>query len=203
MIRRPILRTEPSRALLLLIDIQPAFLRQVRPNATDVVSGANESLRYARILGIPTVAVRTEHTVDGSSWSLNMREDGQGFAMEGSREAQFAPGLELDYTVTPLVKRRDSAFFVTPLDSLMVQLGTRQILLGGLMASSCITHTARDAYARDIDVTLLKEAIGDVSVRSKNQALRSLEEAFRQPVRSTSDFVHGLQSFDVPTLIGR
>jgi len=197
------LQVEPRRALLLLVDLQPTFLRQVRPHAADVLASANESMKYARILGVPIVAVRTEHTADGATWSLNMREDQQGFALEGSAEAQFAPELELDYLVTPLVKRRDSAFFATDLDALLVQLATRQILLGGLMASSCIAHTARDAYARDLKVTLLRETIGDVSVRSRNHALKSLEAEFRQPIRSTGDFVNGLQSFDVPTLIGR
>ena len=203
MIRRPLLQVEPSRTLLLLLDLQPAFLRQVRPNAEEVLAGANESLRFARALGIPTVAVRTEHSRDESTWALNMREDKQGFAFAGTPEAQFAPELELDYSVTPFVKHRDSAFFATTLDALLLQLGTRQVLLGGLMGSSCIAHTARDAYARDLRVTLLREAIGDVSIRGRTQALKSLESEFRQPIRSTSDFANGLQSFDIPSLIGR
>jgi nicotinamidase-related amidase len=130
-----------------------------------------------------------------------MHQDRQGFALEGAPDAQFVDGLQLDTSVTPIVKRRDSAFFATTLDSLVFQLGTRQLLLGGLMASSCIAQTASDAYARDLQVTLLSDCIGDTSVRDKHRALKVLEGQLRQPIRSTEDFAAGLRAFDVPNLI--
>lgn len=174
------LHVEPNRALLVLLDLQPSLLEWVKPNSSAVLESANRALSFARAVGVPTVAIRTDKTQD----------------------AEFTPELEIDGSVTSLTKPHDSAFFATSLDSLIFQLGTLQLLLGGLMASSSITRTATDAHARGLQVTLLDDCIGDTSLRAKLNALKSLQDDFRQEVRSTGDFATGLQAFDVPTLIG-
>lgn len=47
-----------------------------------------------------------------------------------------------------VLKPRHSAFFGTPLDFLLDELGVARLVLAGLAADSCIMFTAHDAYLR-------------------------------------------------------
>lgn len=58
------------------------------------------------------------------------------------------PG-EGDYT---MLKPRHSAFYGTPLEFLLDELGVSRLILTGLEADICIMHTAQDAYMRKYEL---------------------------------------------------
>src|SRR3546814_19424913 len=85
---------------------------------SDLVSRTHTLLEWARERQLLVVNVRTEHRADRSTWTLNMLEDDQGFAMEGDHKSPQPAELDLD-GVTEVVKTRDEPFLGTPLEELL------------------------------------------------------------------------------------
>jgi NAD+ synthase len=170
----------PSTAAV-IIDVQPAFMSSLTPPPKQIIPATNVVLTHALQLGYPVIAICTEHAPDGSTWTLNMREDRQGFAYPDSPDSWLHPGLSLPVGAICLTKTRDSGFFRTGLDDVLSHLRITSILLAGSAAELCIEHTGRDAYARDIRVTYVKDAISGRSIQSRDRTLTKMAESFRQP----------------------
>jgi nicotinamidase-related amidase len=66
----------------------------------------------------------------------------------GGASARMANLLAPSDDDRSVLKPRHSAFFGTPLDFLLDELGVGELVLAGLAADSCIMFTAHDAYLR-------------------------------------------------------
>ena len=168
---------------LMLIDMQRDFFvgEALRARQDEVVQCAVELVAKAESAGVPVIVVRTVHDADGSTWALNMREDGQGVAIEGSEGAQLLPGLTAHRPVE-IHKTRDSAFFGTSLAATLHELHVDHLVLAGVSTEACIAITAADAYAHDIRVTLAVDAIASDDRDAHRQALGWLTNQYRQSV---------------------
>ncbi|WP_162602564.1 cysteine hydrolase family protein [Nocardioides daejeonensis] len=179
---RPVLPGDlpPERLALLVIDLQVAYLCDgpLADRRDDLVAGANELAAWCRRRGSPVVSVRTEHRRDGSTWTLNMREDDEGFAFAGDADAQLLPELEL-VGAHELVKTRDSAFVRTGLDHWLTDAGVEAVLLCGVSTHTCVAATAADAYARDLDVFPVVDAIASHRPAWHGPALELLRQEYR------------------------
>ncbi|HVQ87883.1 MAG TPA: cysteine hydrolase [Actinomycetes bacterium] len=192
-----------NRTALVLLDLQPVFMTSARPAASDVVSAANTVLGTATALDLPVIAIRTEHSPDGATWTLNMRRAASGFAYSADPATWFHPDLQLPVGTTCLTKTRDSGFYLTGLDDLLGYLQINSILLAGTSAELSIEHTARDAYARNVRVTFIQDAISSQSIRTRNEVLRRMSDQFGQQSVHSSQIMQRLRGLDVPQLIGR
>lgn len=168
---------------LLLIDLQEQFfeppaLRSIR---TDLVTRVRQLVDAARLAGAPVVNVRTVHRSDKSTWALNMLEDDQPLVIEGSPAA--APLTELDLTgAHEVVKTRDDAFFRTNLAALLQTLGVDEVTLAGVSTEACIALTAAGAYAHDLRVRLVCDAIASADKELHRCTLALLHRQYRQPL---------------------
>jgi nicotinamidase-related amidase len=174
------------KSALILIDLQNDYF--VDPELArcrdDVLTRINELVSRARANAVPVVEVQTVHAHDKSTWALNMREDDQGMALEGTSGAARLDGLlEPDHLV---VKTRDSAFFGTDLSTWLAEREVDHLVLAGVSTESCIAATAVDAYARDLRVVLVEDATASVEWQLHDQTLERLHEQYRQEVRSAA-----------------
>jgi nicotinamidase-related amidase len=172
---------------LVLIDLQNDYFRdaELERCRDDLLKHANELVDRARAAGAPVVEVRTVHARDRSTWTLNMLEDDQAMALEGTPGAARLGGLrEPDHVV---VKIRDSAFFGTDLDPWLADHSVDRLVLAGVSTESCIAATAGDAYARDLPVVLVEDATASIEWDLHDQTLARLREQYRQEVVSTAD----------------
>jgi ureidoacrylate peracid hydrolase len=62
---------------------------------------------------------------------------------------------------TVVYKHRYSAFFQTELDSILTQLGVRQLIVTGCTTSVCVESTLRDAFFRDYSCILLEDCTAE------------------------------------------
>ncbi len=146
----------------------------------DLLERCNRLVDRARSAGAPVIEVQTVHRQDKSTWALNMRDDDQGMALEGTRGAERLDGLlEPDHLV---VKTRDSAFFGTELASWLSGRQIRRVVLTGVSTESCIAATATDAYAHDLRLTLVADATASVEARLHDETLQRLEKQYRAQV---------------------
>jgi nicotinamidase-related amidase len=167
---------------LVLIDLQNDYFAndELARCRDDVLAASNRLVRAARGAGAPVVEVQTVHARDRSTWSLNMLEDEQGMALEGTDGA-----CRLDGLLQPdlcLVKARDSAFHDTELAGWLRERDVDRLVLAGVSTESCIAATATDAYARDLRVVLVEDATASVEWRLHDETLERLRKQYRQDV---------------------
>lgn len=167
---------------LVVVDMQVDYFNdsELEQCREDLVAACNALIERANAAGAPVVEVRTEHKADRSTWALNMRDDDSGMVIEGTPGADPVRGLRTDGTIT-VIKTRDSSFFRTELEELLASRGVESIALAGVSTESCIATTAADAYARDIRVVLVDEAVASVDPDLNRRTLHQLEQQYRQP----------------------
>ena len=176
---------------LVLIDLQNDYFAddELARCRDDLLAGSNRLVRAAREAGAPVVEVQTVHARDRSTWALNMLDDDQGMALEGTPGAARLDGLlESDHLV---VKTRDSAFHGTGLGRWLREQGVSRLVLAGVSTESCIAATATDAYAYDLRVVLVEDATASVEKRLHDQTLERLHQQYRQDVVSIGDVRFG------------
>jgi isochorismate hydrolase len=91
---------------------------------------------------------------------------------EGSRIIpELAPGAD-DLQV---IKKRYSAFFGTPLDEIIRTRGVDTLVLAGVNTHACVRTTAIDAYQRDLEVIIPREAVGSYDREHEAVSLRYMD----------------------------
>ena len=170
------------RTALLVIDLQNDYFAddELARCRDDILAACNRLIRAARDVGAPVVEVQTLHAHDKSTWALNMLDDDQGMALEGTPGAARLDGLlEPDHLV---VKTRDSAFHGTDLELWLGERDVARLVMAGVSTESCIAATAADAYAHDLRVVLVEDATASVEKRLHDLTLERLREQYRQAV---------------------
>ena len=170
---------------LVIVDMQVDYFNhsELERCRDDLVAACNALVERANAAGAPVIEVRTEHKPDRSTWALNMRDDDSGMVIEGTPGAERVRGLRTDGAYT-VIKTRDSSFFRTELEDLLSSRGVESIALAGVSTESCIATTAADAYARDIRVVLVDEAVASVDPELNRRTQEQLEQQYRQPTVS-------------------
>jgi nicotinamidase-related amidase len=172
---------------LLVIDLQNDYFNddELERCREDVLDRTNQLVRAARDAGSLVVEAQTVHARDKSTWALNMLDDDQGMAIEGTAGAARLDGLlEPDVCI---VKTRDSAFHGTDLEDRLRERDVDRLVLAGVSTESCIAATATDAYARDLRVVLVEDATASVEWRLHDETLERLVKQYRQEVVSAAD----------------
>jgi nicotinamidase-related amidase len=83
----------------------------------------------------------------------------------------LAPGDETLF----VVKARHSIFFQTPLEYLLQQEDVSRIVLLGQVTEQCILYSALDAYVREFDVVVPRDAVAHIHDDLAEAALRMME----------------------------
>jgi len=80
---------------------------------------------------------------------------------------RLAPGAR-DYFV---LKPKHSAFFATPLETLLQYLGTTRLILTGVTTNQCILFTAGDAHMRDLRLYVPADCVAAQSDLANERAV--------------------------------
>lgn len=95
---------------------------------------------------------------------------------------ELAPGGD-DLMV---LKPRHSGFHATPLELLLDQLGTRELVITGLATDYCVMCTAMDAYVRGYKLWVPADCTAAESPQMHAQALDWMRQALKADVRPSS-----------------
>ncbi|RZJ10355.1 MAG: cysteine hydrolase [Rubrivivax sp.] len=93
---------------------------------------------------------------------------------------ELAPGPD-DLTV---LKPRHSGFYATPLELLLEQLGTRQLVVAGLATDYCVKCTAMDAFVRGYKLWIPHDCTAAESVEKHELALAWMRDALKADTRA-------------------
>jgi nicotinamidase-related amidase len=171
--------TDAASALLIL-DLISEF---TFPDARRVLAGARRPAiaiaklkERARAAKIPIIYVND--TV--GRWESDPRAFVQRCLRPSARGrsvvALVKPELDKDYF---MFKPKHSAFFGTPLESLLEQLRVRRLVLTGMTSHQCVLFTAMDAHVREYVLVVPADCVGAASREETRHALFIAARALR------------------------
>jgi len=148
------------KAAVVIIDIQRYFFRTKERMAAleKVIKGSNELISIADEMKIPVYHVVTEHKADKSTWNLVMKKHNFVALIEGSRDAEMYSDLIVKEHHRKIIKTRQSTFIRTDFEERLRREGIDTLIIGGVFTHGCVGRTAVDAYERDFNVILAKDA---------------------------------------------
>jgi len=145
---------------LIVIDMQQYFFRteERRIGLPKLISSINELIEYAELTNIPIYQVVTQHKEDKSTWNLVMKKYNFKALIEGSKEAEILPEIKVNDNQIKLVKTRQSTFIRTNFENDLRNRGIDTLILCGVFTHGCVGRTAVDAYERDFNVIVSRDA---------------------------------------------
>ncbi|MCQ8774160.1 isochorismatase family protein [Streptomyces telluris] len=165
---------DPSRAVLLVHDLQNYFLDAFEAGAspvTELLANVAAVKKDCDRLGVPVV--------------YSAQPGGQSPAERGLQQDFWGPGLPDDERAkaiadavaptaadTVLTKWKYSAFVRTDLAERMAAQGRDQLVIVGVYAHIGVMMSACDAWMRDIQPFLVADAVADFSAEDHAMALR-------------------------------
>ena len=81
------------------------------------------------------------------------------------------------------IKPRHSAFFQTPLHSLLMELGIDVVLLAGIAGDICILFTAKDAYMYQMKLWIPKNCIASEEEENNQYALHLMQSVMKADIK--------------------
>ncbi len=184
---------ELSESALVVIDMQNGF---ASPDGTLGRAGFDISMTRAIIPKIQQLVVAAREAGIAVFWSRQVHYPGDktraarripGHLARGAGRAMLCargtPDAEIIDELKPYVadaddviqKHRSSVFYCSTFEPALRVRGIRLLIVTGTTASFCVDSTVRDAYARDLDVIVLADAVSDTEIQATHAMLRSTE----------------------------
>ena len=174
--------TDSSHTALLLIDFINDFsfkaAEELLPHARAAAEATAHLKARARRAGVPCVYVNDNFGRWRSQFD-QVLEHCMRRGMRGREIAQrLAPSAQ-DYFV---LKPKHSGFYMTPLALLLESLGAQRLILTGLLADSCVTFTANDAYLRGYRLCVPGDCVASMQPGHVEQALAYMQRTLKAEV---------------------
>jgi nicotinamidase-related amidase len=144
-----------------------------------IVPQVRHVMEVARAAGVPVLSAHQVVYADRDGRAITgggMQRTRPWLADEGLRPGTWGTGLieELPEPDLSFDKPRASAFFGTPLDVILRGLATQTLVIVGCFTNQCVVSTARDAWARDLDVVIAVDGVAAFDERLHLATLESL-----------------------------
>lgn len=169
-----------ARPALVVIDMNVAFTTSSSPLACDLdetVQAIAQLLERARQAGVPVVYTTVAYTpADRAVAATFLRKVPALATLEaGTRWPEIDPRLAPAPLDPVLTKLFASAFFGTPLSSLLSTWGTDTLIVTGASTSGCVRATTVDALQHGLMAIVPREAVGDRDQDAHEANLRDMD----------------------------
>jgi nicotinamidase-related amidase len=154
-------RLDPTTCAVLVIDVQPSFVRTASGDMEPVMSRLEQLLLFADVWALPVV-VTLEHSVE----------------RKGPLHERLA--ATLPQGAVTLVKRRFDALAEPDIAAAVKKTGKRQIVVAGCETDVCVLQSVLGLLAEGYEVFLLEDAVFSHEA-NVGPALRRMEAAGAVP----------------------
>jgi nicotinamidase-related amidase len=172
---------ERSKTALVVVDVLNPYDHDdadvLVQSMAEVVEPIVELVERAREEGNPVVYVNDNY----GHWNSSSRELLDA-ALQG-RHPELVEPLTPPEDVNFVIKARHSAFYETPLEYLLRQLGIERIMLCGQVTEQCILYSALDAYVRHFEVAIPSDAVAHIDAELAEAALEMMRRNMRADVQ--------------------
>jgi nicotinamidase-related amidase len=138
---------------------------------------------HARQAGIPVIYVNDNFgkwQSDFSKLIAHCLEDD----VRGRPLVQLLQPDQEDYFV---LKPKHSGFFSTTLDTLLVYLQAKTLILAGIAGNSCVLFTAHDAFMRDFHLIIPSDCVASNTPEENNYALQHMRNVLQANIMPSSE----------------
>jgi nicotinamidase-related amidase len=176
-----------ERPALLIVDVNRGFTDPASPLVCDldgVIQAIQALLRETRAAGFPVVFTTVAFDAAAKAAAKVFIEKVPALLTleAGSRWVEIDPRLEPLPEEPVLVKCFASAFFGTPLASLLASHGCDTVIVTGASTSGCVRATAVDALQHGYRVVIPREAVGDRNPAAHEANLYDLDTKYADVV---------------------
>lgn len=185
------------RPALLVVDLVQAYADPDSPMyaaAETAVGPASLVLLEARAAGVPVIFTKVLLGPGGQdgglfAWKIPALE----LFVEGSPFGEIVDGLAPRQDEAVLTKQYASAFFGTPLDTMLRRADVDTVVIVGCSTSGCVRATAVDAVQLGFRPIVVADAVADRDPRPHEQSLFDLDAKYADVVLA-DDVVSHLRS---------
>ena len=166
------------KAALIVVDMLNDFFEQspvLAMQRSRLVASTNLLVRTFRSARLPVFWVRQEFAPDLHDAFLDMRAKNVSITIAGTAGCELLPELEQSPADRVIVKKRYSAFFGTDLDARLSEISPDVLVIAGVNTHACVRMTAIDAYQRDYEVMVAKDAVASNDPEHHDVTLRYLD----------------------------
>lgn len=160
--------------------------RMVR-SAPELAENIRHAKQIARSASVPTIYVNDHF----GQWRSNLAEILEHVKKSKSKGLALVEKLEPDREDYFVIKPMHSAFFGTPLDILLAELGVKKLILVGVAADICVLYSANDAYMRNFELVILEDCVESNTEEEKQYALTHMKKRLRAKLMKS----HELETF--------
>ena len=172
-----------SKRVLLLIDfINPLDFPGAEKLAPGAVRAARATMRLRERMDREKVAVVYANDNYGV-WQSDFHGLVSQCLQREDASGDIARLLAPRATDITLLKPRHSAFYGSPLELLLKQMGARELVLCGLAADICVQLTAADAFLRGYGVWVPADCTAAETPQAKAAALKYMAKILKCDVR--------------------
>lgn len=175
-----------SRTALLLIDVINPF------DFPGGESFARRALTPARVMArlrkraeaasVPVIYVNDNF----GRWRSNAPELVKWCSAEGMRGATIVRLLAPSPEDFVILKSTLSGFHQSPLDAMLQLAGVKRLVIAGFSTDNCVLFTAADAYMRDYQIAIVRDAVAAPTKAGHRRALLQMPVVFGDVLRHSS-----------------
>jgi len=191
-----ILKIDPRTACLFIIDMQNAFASErgsfakhgrnisLMKAAIPTIVRAREFCRsheipvlYTRQVNKPDLLPAKLHNTVGrevSEWTSARTY----ICLDGTWDAEIVEELAPVETDIVVEKNKTSAFYSSWTEVWLRQKNVRTIIVTGCTTGMCVMHTSMEAFARDYDVLVVEDGVGDQDPFIHDAMLEDIDRRF-------------------------
>jgi nicotinamidase-related amidase len=176
-------RNQHKERALLLIDFMNPFdyegAELLAPRAIRAAQNTRQLKARMRAQRVPVIYANDNF----GRWESDFEAVVDNCRQRGGASARIAELLAPEPADRSILKPRHSAFFGTPLEFLLDELGVDTLVLTGLSADSCIMFTAHDAYLRQYALWVPGDCVASEREAWRRAALAHMERTLKADVR--------------------
>jgi maleamate amidohydrolase len=193
-----------ARPAVIVVDMTRAFTEDRFPLGSSKAGGPcaqaiRRLLDVARPRGVPVFYSRYGPFAADAEWG---RWLDKGTASEPDSPMRRPEAHEITDLLEPaagevvIIKSKPSAFFGTPLASLLYYHGVDTVIVTGMVTSGCVRATAVDAFSYNFRVVLPLECVADRSETSHQVNLFDLDMKYADviPLHEVLEHLRGLRA---------
>lgn len=177
---------DTSPVALLIIDMISTFEFEdgeaLFAQTLPMVPKLRELRRRCKQARIPVVYVNDNYGRWQSDWSKLIEH-----CRESDRGRQVLEQLRPEDDDYFILKPKQSAFFATTLETLLLHFKAQTLILTGVAGDICVLFTAHDAYMRDYQIVVPSDCIASNSADLTAQALAQMARVMKANVCPASE----------------
>ena len=153
------------------------------PRVNHIIEPIKELCEKARAKGFPVIYANDSHTPEVDKefkvWGPH--------AVEGTWGAEVIDELKPQKGDYVIPKKTYSAFFSTPLDLILRELGVDTVVITGWQADCCCRHTSADAFFRGFNIVVPKETTDTTTEEGYVGGLEYIKNIYGGKIVSVND----------------